>query len=76
MRSSLRAPLAVAGASAGGDAAGQDLAVVFVVGLIVALAPIVPWPASAVVAASALAALAWSFAVDIRRLYHGRALEE
>ena len=44
---------------------GKAVAVCQVVGLNVALAPIVPMPQSAVVAAVTLAALAWSFAVDI-----------
>jgi len=43
---------------------GKTVAVVQVVGLTVALAPIVSAPLSAVVAAVALAALVWSFAVD------------
>jgi phosphatidylglycerophosphate synthase len=55
---------------------GKTIAVVFIVGLIIALAPAVPWPASAGVAATALVALTWSFSVDVRRLHAGRALEE
>jgi hypothetical protein len=39
------------------------------VGLTVALAPIVPAPHSAFAAAGTLAALIWSFAVDVRRLW-------
>jgi phosphatidylglycerophosphate synthase len=54
---------------------GKIVAVTFIVGLLVALAPIVPWPASAGAAAIVLALLAWSFAVDIRWL-HGRRVME
>ena len=39
------------------------------VGLCVALAPVVPWPLSAVAVGGTTAALTWSFAVDVRRLY-------
>lgn len=39
-------------------------------GLSVALAPIVPVPLSAIGVAGTLAALCWSFGVDIRRLWH------
>ncbi|HEV8316861.1 MAG TPA: CDP-alcohol phosphatidyltransferase family protein [Vicinamibacterales bacterium] len=38
-------------------------------GLSVALAPVVPPPLSAIVVASTLAALTWSFAADVRRLW-------
>ena len=44
---------------------GKTVAVVQIVGLIVAVAPIIPVPSSAIVAAVTLAALVWSFAVDI-----------
>ena len=44
---------------------GKTVAVGQLVGLSVALAPIVPAPLSAGVAGATLAALAWSFAVDI-----------
>lgn len=44
---------------------GKTVAVVQFVGLSVALAPIVPSPQSAVVAAVTLAALVWSFAIDV-----------
>jgi phosphatidylglycerophosphate synthase len=44
---------------------GKTVAVGQVVGLNVALAPIVPPPFSTIVAAVTLAALAWSFAVDV-----------
>ena len=47
---------------------GKAVAVGQLLGLSLALAPIVPVPPSAIVAASALAALAWSFAIDIRWL--------
>jgi len=47
---------------------GKAVAVGQFVGLSVALAPVVPAPASTIAAGSALAALAWSFAVDIRWL--------
>jgi hypothetical protein len=45
------------------------VAVVQLAGLAVALAPIVRPPASDVVAAATLGALAWSFAVDVGRLW-------
>lgn len=44
---------------------GKTIAVVQIAGLSAALAPIVPVPYSAVVAAVTLGALVWSFAVDI-----------
>jgi len=44
---------------------GRAVAVGQLLGLSVALAPIVPAPASAVAAAMTLAALAWSFAIDV-----------
>jgi len=47
---------------------GKAVAVGQVIGLSVALAPVVPAPPSAIVAGAALAALAWSFAIDIRWL--------
>ncbi len=47
---------------------GKAVAVGQLIGLGVALAPIVPAPPSVIAAASALAALAWSFAIDIRWL--------
>ena len=47
---------------------GQAVAVGQLIGLSVALAPIVPVLPSAIAAASALAALAWSFAIDIQWL--------
>ena len=47
---------------------GKTVAVGQLVGLSVALAPIVPAPLSASAAALTLTALAWSFAIDIMRL--------
>jgi phosphatidylglycerophosphate synthase len=47
---------------------GKTVAVGQLFGLSVALAPIVPPPLSAIAGALALAALAWSFAIDIHRL--------
>lgn len=47
----------------------KTIAVCHVVGLIVAISPIVPTPLSAVAVATTLAALCWSFAVDVRRMW-------
>ena len=47
----------------------KTVSVCHMVGLSVALAPIVPHPISAMVAGSALIALTWSFAIDVRRLW-------
>ena len=47
---------------------GKTVAVGQLLGLSVALAPIVPAPLSAIAAALALTALAWSFAIDIKWL--------
>ena len=47
---------------------GKAVAVGQLVGLSVALAPVIPAPPSAIAAASALTALGWSFAVDIHWL--------
>jgi phosphatidylglycerophosphate synthase len=47
------------------------IAVCHMAGLIVALAPLVPVPLSTAAAGASLALLSWSFAVDIRRLWHG-----
>jgi phosphatidylglycerophosphate synthase len=47
---------------------GKTVAVGQLVGLSVALAPMVPAPLSDVAAALTLTALAWSFAIDIARL--------
>jgi phosphatidylglycerophosphate synthase len=49
----------------------QAVCVVQIAGLIAALAPIVPYPLSAWVAGVSLAALAWSFWVDVRWLASG-----
>jgi phosphatidylglycerophosphate synthase len=51
---------------------GRIVAVVQLVGLGVALAPIVPVRASTVVAGLTLAALTWSFAIDIAWLARAR----
>ena len=48
---------------------GKTVAVLQLVGLGAALAPIVRPPASGAIAALTLAALAWSFAIDVRRLH-------
>lgn len=48
---------------------GKAVAVAHIVGLIVALAPIIPVALSAGAAAITLAVLTWSFAVDIGRLW-------
>jgi len=45
------------------------IAAAHMTGLCAAMAPIVPVPLSTIAAASTLAALSWSFAVDIRRLW-------
>ncbi|MDP3716488.1 MAG: CDP-alcohol phosphatidyltransferase family protein [Acidobacteriota bacterium] len=50
---------------------GKSVAVAQFAGLGLALAPVVPAPASAVVAAVTLATLVWSFAIDVRRLSRG-----
>jgi phosphatidylglycerophosphate synthase len=48
---------------------GKSVAVAQFAGLSLALAPVVPAPASAIIAAITLAALVWSFAIDVRRLW-------
>ena len=53
---------------------GKTVAVVQIIGLIVAIAPIVPMPYSAIVVAVTLMALVWSFAVDIAWLSKDRNL--
>ena len=53
---------------------GKWMAVLQMVGLLVALGPIIPQPLSAWVAGVTLAGLAWSFALDVGRLWRGRAL--
>jgi phosphatidylglycerophosphate synthase len=50
----------------------KAIAVLQFIGLIVAVAPIVARPLSAAVAAAALAALTWSFAVDVAWLWRRR----
>ena len=47
----------------------KTISVCHMVGLSVALAPIIPTPLSAMAVASALVALSWSFAVDVRRVW-------
>jgi phosphatidylglycerophosphate synthase len=53
---------------------GRAVAVSQVVGLNIALLPAVTRPASALVALTTLAALIWSFAIDIGRLWRQRAI--
>jgi len=48
---------------------GRSVAIGQFAGLSLALAPSVPTPASAVVAAITLATLVWSFGIDVRRLW-------
>jgi len=48
---------------------GRIVAIGQLLGLGVALAPIVPWPASAAVAGITLAVLGWSFAIDVAWLW-------
>ena len=50
----------------------KTVAVVQMVALIVAIGPIIPVPLSTLSAAAALTLLLWSFAVDVRRLWHTR----
>jgi len=50
---------------------GRSVAAGQLLGLGIALTPAVPPGASAAIAAVTLAALAWSFAVDVRRLWRG-----
>jgi len=59
----------------GSSLRGKTVAVAFIVGLVVALAPVVPVPFSAAAAAIVLGALAWSFSMDIRWLYSRRGVE-
>ncbi len=49
----------------------KTITIAHVIGLCVALAPIVPWPLSAAAVGSTVLALAWSFAIDVGRLYRG-----
>jgi phosphatidylglycerophosphate synthase len=50
----------------------KTITIVHVVGLCVALAPITPYPLSAIVVGGTTVALAWSFAVDVERLWRAR----
>jgi phosphatidylglycerophosphate synthase len=50
----------------------KTIAVGQLIGLTVALAPVVPWPLSSLVAVLALTALAWSFALDVVWLLRAR----
>ena len=51
---------------------GRIVAVAQILGLSVALAPVIPRAVSVPVAAVTLAALTWSFAIDVRRLWVAR----
>jgi len=51
---------------------GRIVAVIQVVGLGVALTPVTRSPASSVIALASVAALAWSFALDVARLWPRR----
>lgn len=53
----------------------KTITIVHVVGLCVALAPIIPWPPSAIAAGVTTALLAWSFAVDVGRLRRQREVD-
>ena len=53
---------------------GRTVAILQLLGLGVALAPIVPRPASAAVAGVTLAALRWSFAIDVAWLWRQSAV--
>ncbi len=44
---------------------GKVICIVQIVGLVLTVSPLVPWPASALVAGASLAALAYSFLVDV-----------
>ncbi|MGE0043131.1 MAG: CDP-alcohol phosphatidyltransferase family protein [Vicinamibacterales bacterium] len=52
---------------------GRTVAVTQFIGLAIAIAPVVPRPWSAAVAAVTLAVLAWSFGLDVGRLWRQRA---
>jgi phosphatidylglycerophosphate synthase len=52
----------------------KTITIVHVIGLCVALAPIVPWPISAVAVGATTVSLGWSFAVDVGRLWSARAV--
>jgi phosphatidylglycerophosphate synthase len=47
----------------------KTISVCHMVGLSMALAPVIPVPLSAIVVAATVTALSWSFAVDVRRLW-------
>jgi phosphatidylglycerophosphate synthase len=51
---------------------GKFICVVQIAGLVLAVSPFVPWPASALVAAASLAALVYSFLVDVVWLWRRR----
>jgi len=51
---------------------GRTVCVIQVVGLCVALVPIVLFPFSAIVTAITLVVLLWSFAIDVKRLWYGQ----
>jgi phosphatidylglycerophosphate synthase len=53
---------------------GKWMAVVQMVGLLVAVGPVIPQPLSAWVAGTTLAGLTWSFGLDVGRLWRGRGL--
>jgi len=53
---------------------GRTMAVVQMVGLMVALGPIIPTPLNTAAAGATLTGLTWSFALDVRRLWRGRGL--
>lgn len=53
---------------------GKVMAVVQMVGLLVALGPIIPAPLGLLGAGLTLAGLTWSFGLDVRRLWRGRLL--
>jgi len=55
-----------------GSVRGKVVCVVQIVTLVIAIAPFVPPPASATVAAVGLIALTYSFAIDVEWLWHGR----
>jgi hypothetical protein len=52
----------------------KTMAVVQMVGLLVALGPIIPAPLNTWAAGVTLAGLTWSFGLDVRRLWRGRGL--
>ena len=48
---------------------GRVICIVQIAGLVAALSPLVPWPASAAIAGASLAALGYSFLVDVAGLW-------